>query len=91
MLRLTWSPTARSDLRGILDYIASDNEAAAERLRQRIDHVLDIATQLPHAFRKGRVAGTHEVLATPNYLVVYRVLDDEIRVDRIIHTKRLYP
>lgn len=42
-------------------------------------------------YRSGRVAGTREALVHPNYIMVYRVTAEAVRVLRIIHTRQLYP
>ena len=47
--------------------------------------------EMPYLGRKGRVAGTHERLAHPSYLIVYRINSQSIDILNIIHTKRQYP
>lgn len=42
-------------------------------------------------FRVGRVAGTREIVAHPNYIVVYRVLSDHIDVVAVLHSRQQYP
>ena len=38
--------------------------------------------------RKGRQAGTRELVAHPNYIVVYDVTGDMVRVLRVLHAAR---
>jgi len=38
------------------------------------------AAEHPHLFRTGRVAGTREIVAHPNYVLVYYVINDRIEV-----------
>jgi plasmid stabilization system protein ParE len=42
-------------------------------------------------FRLGRVDGTREIVAHPNYIVVYRVVADRIEVTAVVHARRQYP
>ena len=88
---LAWSDPAKDDLRQILDHISIDNPTAAVKLKKRIDHVVGLAQSLPFAFRQGRLKGTREVLATPTYLVIYRVHADLVEIAGIVHTSRDYP
>ena len=91
MLPIEWSPDALEDLGAIATYIARDSAAAAERLRRQIEESVLPASAHPYMFRAGRVAGTREVVAHPNYIVVYRVLADRIRVIAVVHASRRYP
>ncbi|MDR5762310.1 type II toxin-antitoxin system RelE/ParE family toxin [Caballeronia sp. LZ035] len=45
----------------------------------------------PYLFRTGREPGTREIVAHPNYLVVYRVMDGVIEVVNVIHARQRYP
>ena len=42
-------------------------------------------------FRMGRVEGTREIVARPNYIVVYRVLADMTLVSGVVHARQQYP
>jgi toxin ParE1/3/4 len=91
MLPLVWSDAAKADLAQILDFIAEDNELAARRLKERFDQVLAPVSEHPYLYRPGRLAGTREIVAHPNYIVVYRVLGDSILVEAVIHARQKYP
>lgn len=88
-MRVVFAPAAREDLKGIGDYIARDNKAAAKRL------VLDLqerAARLGTAPRAGRLRselkdGLRSV-AFGSYVIFYQVEDTTIRVERIIHGAR---
>ncbi len=45
----------------------------------------------PYLFRPGRVSGTRELVAHPNYIVVYRVTDDRIEIVNVVHARQKYP
>ena len=46
---------------------------------------------MPYLFRLGRVSGTREHVAHPNYIVVYRVGNDVIDILRVLHSLKQYP
>lgn len=46
---------------------------------------------MPLAYRPGRVAGTREWVAHPNYIVVYRVGGESIRILNVLHARQEYP
>lgn len=70
---------AEADLDNIIDYIAQDNPTRAETFGQELrDKTLPLA-QHPKMGRTGRPglpAFVRELVAHPNYIVFYRVLDD---------------
>lgn len=41
--------------------------------------------------RAGRRPGTRELVAHPNYVIVYRVEIDQVRVVSILHARQQYP
>jgi len=92
MLPVEWSPFARRDLAEIQYYIEQDSPAAAENLRRSIEESVEtLLPIMPHAFRLGRITGTREYVVHPNYIVVYRVDSDAIRILRVVHGRRLFP
>jgi len=46
---------------------------------------------MPYLFRVGRKLGTREYVVHPNYIVVYAVTKDSIKIVRILHAKQEYP
>lgn len=90
-LRLDWSKAARADLLEILDYISDDNPAAAERLIAEIEAKASRLPERPDLYRKGRAAGTREMVVRPNYLVVYTVDERAVRVLRVLHAAQNWP
>ena len=49
------------------------------------------ASQHPYMFRSGKVDGTREIVAHPNYLVIYRITVTHIQVEAVIHARQKYP
>ncbi len=90
-MRLGWTPEALEDRRAIYDYIEADNPSAAldfdellsEKAARLVDH--------PGLGRPGRVEGTRELVAHRNYILIYDVAGDLVRVLRVLHTARMWP
>lgn len=91
MLPIRWNARALDKLVELIAYIAERNPGAAEQLQDRIETSLLPASEHPYLFRSGRVAGTREIIAHPNYIVVYRVLSDRIQVLNVLHAHQRYP
>lgn len=91
MLPVIWRAMARANLTTIIRFIANENPSAARRLRVLIEaSVLPIAEH-PYLYRSGKIPGTREIIAHPNYMVVYRVLADRIEIINVVHTRCEYP
>ena len=80
MLPITWRATARADLAEIVRFISESNPPAARRIAAVIRAAVQPTAEHPYLFKPGRVAGTREIVAHPNYLVVYRVAHTAIEV-----------
>lgn len=91
MLPVIWSEHALADLDNLLDYIGERNEAAAVTLHRRIKEQAALLGKYPRLHRPGRVAGTREIVAHPNYIVVYRVLPERVEIAAVLHSRRHYP
>jgi addiction module RelE/StbE family toxin len=88
---LLWTRLAREDRKAIREYIAADSPVAALSIdalfSDRCKHLLDH----PSLGRPGRVAGTRELVVHRNYILVYDVAGDAIRVLRVLHAARQWP
>lgn len=91
MHKLLWKPLARSDLLRIVAYIAQDNPDAAEKLANDIEAKTLNLKENPKLSRVGRLHGTRELVLHPNYLLIYRVLDDVVEVLRVKHCSQRFP
>lgn len=91
MPALVWLASAQRDLATIISYIAERDPAAARRLRISIEQAVVLLVEHPYLFRPGRVPGTRELVAHPNYIVVYRVTADSVEVVAVVHARRRYP
>ncbi|OYU32316.1 MAG: stab protein [Comamonadaceae bacterium PBBC2] len=81
----------RQSLRELSAHVAKDNPKAAAKLRINID---DQVTQLadPNFPRKlGRVKGTHELVAHPNYIVIVEENAKTVTVLLVVHARQQWP
>ena len=91
MRTLVWREAARADLRRIVLYIAERNLPAARQMRLLIEEAVLPLVRHPYLFRAGRVPGTRELVAHPNYIVVYRVSDEMVEIVSVLHARQQYP
>lgn len=92
-MNVNFTPQARDDLASIRDWIAEDDERAADRVVARIVQTAMMFGQFPLLGRVGSVEGTREfsVVGLP-YLIVYRIASGtDVDVLTIMHTRRKYP
>jgi toxin ParE1/3/4 len=92
-LNVSFTPQARDDLASIRDWIAEDDERAADRVLARIVQTAMMFGQFPMLGRAGLIEGTREfsVVGLP-YLIVYRIASEtEVDVLTVVHTRRRYP
>lgn len=91
MLPVIWTEVALADLDNILNYIGERSEAAAEALQKRIEDAVGPLAQYPYLYRSGRVPGTREMVAHPNYIVVYCVMAERLEISAVLHSRQQYP
>ena len=93
--RLTWSPTARFDLREIFAYIAEDDPSAAGKFIRSVFHAVERLSSFPES---GRVVPEfddptiREVIRRP-CRIVYRIKagSGAIEIARVWHAARGIP
>lgn len=86
-----WRSAAIADLLAILDYIADDNQTAAQALKDDVAAKTSRLAEQPRAYRAGRVAGTREMVVRPNYIVVYTEDDWAVTILRVLHAAQHWP
>ncbi len=91
MLPVVWAREALDDASNIADYISDNNPAAADRMTEIIFGSAEVLGQYPYMYRPGRADGTREAIIHPNYILVYRVETDQIRIVNVLHSARQYP
>ncbi|PTQ64110.1 type II toxin-antitoxin system RelE/ParE family toxin [Celeribacter persicus] len=90
-MRLVWTKPASLDRKEIREYIAQDNPAAALALDELISEKASRLVDHPSLGRPGRVAGTRELVAHQNYILIYDMTQDLVRVLRVLHAARHWP
>lgn len=91
IVRLVWTRPAIADRRAIRAYIAQDNPAAALALDQLFSEKVGRLLDHPRLGRPGRVTGTRELVAHQNYILVYDLTGDLVRILRILHAAKQWP
>jgi len=91
MLPVIWKPQAEKDLLSIIEFVGERDAWAAEHLGNALRASTWPLPEHPYLFRPGRVPGTREIVAHPNYIVVYRVALTCIEVLRVLHARQQYP
>lgn len=86
-----WRPQASENLLSLLGYIAARNLDAARALADDIEKATSALPEHPYLYRRGRVAGTRELVVHPNYLIVYRVTLASIEIINVLHARQKYP
>jgi addiction module RelE/StbE family toxin len=91
MRSLRWEADALRQFQDTIAYIAAHDLPAAESLAQDIAGRLELVLQFPDMGRKGRIAGSRELVVHPNYIVIYAVRETSVDVIRFLHSRQLYP
>lgn len=87
-----WRSSAREELREIIRYIARENPAAARRVKGALEASLLPVSEHPYLYRTSeRVPGLREIVAHPNYIVLYRVTETQVEVVSVVHARREFP
>lgn len=91
MFAVIWLDEALDELDDLTAYVAEWNPVAARDLYSRIDDAASSLSQFPYLGHRGRTPGTRELLAHPNYWIVYRVTLVAVEIVNILHVRREYP
>ncbi len=91
MLPVIWLDSALEDSARITQYIAERNPQAAVKLSKRLIEDAESLGNTPIFYRQGRVAGTHEYVSHPNYIIVFRRTLVSVEVLGVIHSRQEYP
>ena len=91
MIELFWTHEAIKDRDEIYDYIEADNPAAALALDELFAEKACRLVDHPNLSRPGRVVGTSELVAHRNYILVYDLAGDLVRMLRVLHAARQWP
>ena len=83
------SRRARADLREIGDFIAADNPSRARSFVSELRSRCQALGRQPLMGRRApEVAPDVRILIFGSYLILHRVFDDRISIDRVVHSAR---
>lgn len=88
-MRLRYTRPALADLRAILDYISTHSPQGANRVRTRLQALIDLLPRYPNIGRRTSVPSIRRLTVTPyHYLVFYEVTEAEVIIHAIRHAAR---
>ncbi|MCS4494071.1 MAG: type II toxin-antitoxin system RelE/ParE family toxin [Pantoea ananatis] len=88
-MKLSISPLAGQDIEAIGDYIAQDNPVRVVSFTEELYQQCLLIAESPVIYRERPELGKSvRSCAYGRYLIVYRVLDTEIRIERLLHGSR---
>ena len=90
-MKLVWTLLAREDRKAIREVIAADNPSAALDLDELLSEKAARLVDHPALGRPGRLQGTRELIAHRNYILIYDVAGDLVRILRVLHAARQWP
>lgn len=90
-MNLHWTFEARHDREAIRENIALDNPAAALSMDELFSERAWNLLQHPAIGRPGRVPGTRELVVHPNYILIYDIAGEDVRILRVLHARRQWP
>lgn len=92
MSRILRTLRSKQDYVDIWSYIAADNQAAADRLIEKLDAALDLLATAPGLGprREEFGSGIHS-FPVGHYLIFYRPIEDGIELIRVLHGARNLP
>lgn len=90
-VKLAWTLEAQQDRRRIRAHIAQENPAAALTLDELFSRKARNLVDHPAMARPGRVAGTRELVVHRNYILIYDVAGEMVRILRVLHARRQWP
>ncbi len=86
------SSERRSDLDSIFEFLTEHNPRAAVAIVRRIGDAAAGLAARPRIGRPGKLDGTRErVVSRTAYLIIYKVLEDEILIARVLHGRQQWP
>ncbi|WP_241613849.1 type II toxin-antitoxin system RelE/ParE family toxin [Rosenbergiella epipactidis] len=88
-MRLGISPKAEQDIEAIGDYIAQDNPVRALSFTEELYQQCLLIAESPVIYRERPELGQSiRSCAYGRYLIVFSVLDTEVRIERLLHGSR---
>lgn len=90
--RVVWDNEAIKSLREISDYIKKDSPTAARRVRKTLLKLGEGLQRMPERFSVeqyfDKTGIEYRSVSKWSYKIIYRVLDDKVKILRVVHTSR---
>lgn len=91
-MNVRWESPAIDDLRGIWEYVAQDSLSRATAMVARLRLAALGLEEFPRLGRTSDRAGGRElVVARTPYIIVYRIVGDEVQIVRVLHGAQRRP
>ena len=90
-MELFWTLEAIEDRDNIYDHIEADKPAAALDLDESFEEKASLLVAHPDLGRLGSITGTRELVVHRNYILIYDVVGDLVRVLNVVHAARQWP
>ena len=90
-MKVLRKPQYWESLQAIEDHVARDNPSADIDLWLNIDDQVSQLSDPNFPRRRGRVTGTLELVAHPNYVVILEQTLDAVMVLDVLHAAKQYP
>jgi toxin ParE1/3/4 len=89
---IQWTTPATEELVSVYEFAAAENPAAARRIMNHIWETVEVLERHPMAGRKGRVAGTRElVIPGTSFIAGYRIEKKELWILAVMHAAQKWP
>lgn len=90
-MKTIWTRRALNDRDRIYSHIEEDDPQAALTLDEHFERRSAQLASHPLLGRTGRVNGTRELVVHHNYILIYDIVGDTVRILRILHAARKWP
>jgi toxin ParE1/3/4 len=89
-VKVILTPEARGDIKAVIRFIGTDNLERAESFSSELIGACRALARHPRRFPIVRITNGHEVRKRihDRYVILYRLLDKEIEILRIVHGAR---
>lgn len=88
-MTVRWTDLALDDLDDLHTFVSQDGKSLADQCVERIGTAANHLATSPYMGRKGRVAGTRELIVPP-WVIVYR-LRQIVEILAVIHSAQRWP
>jgi addiction module RelE/StbE family toxin len=90
-MKLIWTRKALQSRRQVVEHIATSSIGAADSLNKKLGEKASALLAHPYLGRPGRIPGTRELVVHAQYIIVYELVGQTVRVLYILHTSRQWP